>query len=121
MTQLSAERVGSGSENEVPAIAQTGMIVMAMLGVAGGLVVAALSPWLVTRVLSIPPSLAGETLQSFLILSASMPVVILSTGFRGILEARPRFHNRKCVETGKDGADSVGSGGRRRLKKKKSK
>src|SRR3546814_6873952 len=91
MTQLIAERVGSGSENEVPAIAQTGMIVMAMLGVAGGLVVAALSPWLVTRVLSIPPSLAGETLQSFLILSASMPVVILSTGFRGILEARQRF------------------------------
>src|SRR3546814_621694 len=44
MTQLIAERVGSGSENEVPAIAQTGMNVMAMLGVAGGLGVAALSP-----------------------------------------------------------------------------
>lgn len=91
MTQLISQSIGSGSEARIPAIAQGGTVLMGALGLASGLLVAALSPWLVDGVLAISPALAGETLWSLFILSASIPVVIVSTGLRGILEARLRF------------------------------
>jgi O-antigen/teichoic acid export membrane protein len=67
------------------------MFLMTILGIVGGLVVAALSPWLVGGKLAIPEGLYAETLDSFFLLAASIPVVIITTGFRGILEAHHRF------------------------------
>lgn len=91
ITQLIAQRIGDRREGDIPAIAQTGLALMAILGMAGGCVIAALSPWLVQRQLSIPPELVGETLTSFFLLAGSIPLVILSAGLRGILEAKQRF------------------------------
>ena len=41
--------------------------------------------------LNIPQALLSETLIAFYLLSASVPIVISSTGLRGILEAHQRF------------------------------
>jgi O-antigen/teichoic acid export membrane protein len=46
---------------------------------------------MVTRILKIPVALQGETQRAFYILAASIPVVILTSGFRGILEGCQRF------------------------------
>jgi O-antigen/teichoic acid export membrane protein len=91
MTQLIAQKIGNGQDADVPFIIRNGMLLMAILGIVGGLVVAALSPWLVGGKLAIPESLHAETLNSFFLLAASIPVVIVTTGLRGILEARHRF------------------------------
>jgi O-antigen/teichoic acid export membrane protein len=91
ITQLIAQKIGSGQDAEVPLIIRSGMFLMMILGIVGGLVVAALSPWLVGGKLAIPEGLYAETLNSFFLLAASIPVVIVTTGFRGILEAHHRF------------------------------
>lgn len=64
---------------------------MTALGVLGGLAVALLSPWIVRTQLAIPPDLVEETLTAFYILAASIPVVIVTTGIRGVLEGYQRF------------------------------
>jgi O-antigen/teichoic acid export membrane protein len=72
---------------------------MTIFGIIGGLVIAALSPWVVGYKLSIPEVLQSETLVSFFILAASIPIVIITTGLRGILEGRHRFDLVNIVRT----------------------
>ena len=91
LTKLVAEKLGEGKENEVPALVWTALALMALLGVAGIAVVAALSPWLVHRVLKIPVVLQPETLKAFYLLAVSIPIIISTAGLRGVLEAYQRF------------------------------
>lgn len=91
LTKLVAEKLGKGQADETPALIWTAMLLMAALGVLGAIVVAALSPWLVGGVLKIPSELQPETLTAFYLLAASIPIVISTTGLRGILEAHQRF------------------------------
>jgi len=91
LTKLVAEKLGKRQSGETPALIWTAMSLMAVLGVLGAIVVAALSPWLVGGVLKIPPALQPETLTAFYLLAVSIPIVISTTGLRGILEAYQRF------------------------------
>src|ERR1039457_6126600 len=72
---------------------------MAVMGVIGGGIAGVLSPLLVANVFKMPNQLRPETLQAFYILSASIPVVILSSGFVGILTAYQRFDLINAVRT----------------------
>lgn len=83
--------MGSQEEAELPSAIRSGMVAMAILGLVGGLVVASLSPWLVEHKLSIPEQLRDETLVGLVLLSVSIPLVILTTGLRGVLEGLKRF------------------------------
>jgi len=91
VTKLVAEKLGKGQSGEIPALIWTAITLMAVLGVLGAVIIAALSPWLVGSVLKIPLELQPETLTVFYILAASIPIVICTTGLRGILEAHQRF------------------------------
>ena len=91
LTKLVAEKLGSGQVDELPSLIWTAMSLMAVLGVLGSVVVAALSPWLVTSVLNIHSELQSETLIAFYLLAASITIVTCTTGLRGILEAYQRF------------------------------
>ena len=91
LTKLVAEKLGAGQAEEIPKLIWTALALMGMLGVIGTLVAAALSPWLVQDTLKIPQALQGETLNAFYLLALSIPVVISSTGLRGVLEAHQRF------------------------------
>jgi len=91
LTKVVADRLGSGQIAEIPALIWSAMAIMALLGVCGGAVVGVLSPWLVQRVLEIPLALHAETLNTFLLLALSLPIVITTAGLRGVLEAYQRF------------------------------
>ena len=91
ITQLIAQKIGKGEEEDIPSLVWIAMGLMVILGIVGALVVALLSPWLAGSMLELPPELASETLSSFFVLAASLPVVIVTTALRGILEARKRF------------------------------
>jgi O-antigen/teichoic acid export membrane protein len=91
MTNLVAQSLGGNRQNELPAIVWTANGVMAVMGIVGAFALAAVSPLLTYSVLKIPPSLQAETLHSLLLLSASVPLVISTAGFRGILEAQQKF------------------------------
>jgi O-antigen/teichoic acid export membrane protein len=91
LTQLVARKLGSGEEHEIPALAWTSLLLMLGLGAVGTVATIALSPWLVHHALKIPEALQQETVRSFYLLGLSIPVVITSTGLRGLLEAHQRF------------------------------
>ena len=90
-TYFVAECFARGEIHQLPGLvwASTGFQVLS--GVAGGLLVGGLTPFLVSRVLKIPTSLVGETKNTFLILAWSLPLVLASNSFRGVLEAGQRF------------------------------
>lgn len=91
LTQLIARALGRGDHARIAPLAWSAFSLMIVLGIVGALLVAALSPWLVTSRLEIPADLERETLVSFYLLAASIPIVIATTALRGILEAYERF------------------------------
>jgi O-antigen/teichoic acid export membrane protein len=91
LTQQVAEKLGAGQDEEIPALVWTSLFLMLILGLAGMLTLGLLSPSLVHHVLKIPQALQPETLQAFLLLALSIPIVISTAGLRGILEAQQRF------------------------------
>ncbi len=97
LTKLVAEKLGTGQGHQIPALTWTALFVMLFLGVGVTIVVALLLPWMVLDVLNIPAALEIETLKAFYLLAASVPVVIMSVGLRGILEAHQRFDLTNAV------------------------
>lgn len=91
LTQLVAEKLGAGGGEEVPALIWTSLSIMLFISAAGSLAAAAFAPFLVEGVLNIPEELLSESLASFRLLSLSIPVVVVSSGLNGVLEARQMF------------------------------
>lgn len=91
MIKLVAEKLGTDREHEVSALVWTGLFLMLLLGIVGSMVLGLLSPWLAKDILKIPKALQVETLRAFYLIALSIPVVIITTGLRGVLEAHQRF------------------------------
>lgn len=88
---LLSERLGVGKTEEISGLAWTALLLMLLLGIVGGAVMWGLSVWLSESALDIPADLITETTASFKLLAVSVPIVIVATGLRGILEAYQRF------------------------------
>jgi len=99
LTRVLAERLAEGREEQIPVVAWTALGGMVLLGTAGALLVAAITPWLVTRALSIPVEMQQEALWSFYLLAASLPVVISMVSMQGMLEAKQRFGTMNAIRT----------------------
>ncbi len=91
LTKIAAEKLGAGKETEVPAIFWTVLTLMLLLGVVGAFIVTFLAPFLISSVLKISNNLAQETINSFYVLASGIPLVIITTGLRGLLEAKQEF------------------------------
>ena len=91
LTKLSSEKLGAGREQELAPLFWTALAVMLLMGALTGSIMAGLSPWLVNSVLSVPERLEEETLHSFFVLAATLPLAISGAAIRGHLEARQRF------------------------------
>lgn len=91
LTKLVASKVGEGREREVPPLVWTALALMSILGLAGGAALAGLSPVLIERWLKVPFGLQGEALICFRLLALAVPVVIVTSGLRGLLEAEQRM------------------------------
>lgn len=91
LTRAVAARRAVGEEAAIPALASTGLVMMALLSAVGTLALCGTAHWLTADLLKVDPSLRQEAFRTFILLGLSLPAVILSTGFRGILEAYGRF------------------------------
>jgi O-antigen/teichoic acid export membrane protein len=91
LTKLVSDKLGSDDEESIPPLVWTSLLLLLLLGVVGGLVMLAISGWLVHTALRVPRELQAETLTAFELLAASIPVVTVTSGLRGILEAQQRF------------------------------
>jgi len=91
LTKLVAEKIGAGEHARIPTVVWNALMMMGGFGIAGALFIAGLSPWFVGSALEIPELLKPETQTAFYYLAASVPIVVTSTGLRGVLEAHQRF------------------------------
>src|SRR5712692_4445945 len=91
LTKLVADKLGGNDEQSIPPLVWTSLLLLLLLGVIGGLVTLSISPWLVHAALRVPAALQAETLHGFELLAVSIPIVTVTSGLRGILEAQQRF------------------------------
>jgi O-antigen/teichoic acid export membrane protein len=91
LTKLVAERIGQGRQPEIPSLVWTSLFLMTGLGLVGSLLTFVLAPFLVERLLKVPASLSHEALGSFYWLGAAVPIVVITAGLRGVLEAVQHF------------------------------
>jgi O-antigen/teichoic acid export membrane protein len=90
-TKFVAEALGKGEEDQVPRLVWTAVTIQAFFGLLGAIVLASITPLLVERILNIPTELIKEAKDTFYLLSLSIPVVLVASSFRGVLEAAQRF------------------------------
>jgi O-antigen/teichoic acid export membrane protein len=91
LTKLVAERIGQSRQPEIPSLVWTSLFLMTGLGLVGSLLTFVVAPYLVERLLKVPVSLSHEALGSFYWLGAAVPIVVITAGLRGVLEAVQHF------------------------------
>lgn len=91
LTKIVSEKLGLKKVDEIPVLVFTALSIMIILGLLGMVILAGVSPWFVMKILKIPEFLQRETLNTFYLLAATIPIVILATGLRGVLEAYQQF------------------------------
>ncbi len=91
VTKLAAEFVVSAERSHFNRLVWTAWYLMLALGLVGAFVLGITAPWLVRTAVKVTGALQRETLQAFYLLACSIPIVVLTTGFRGVLEAAQHF------------------------------
>jgi O-antigen/teichoic acid export membrane protein len=86
-----AEHLSPDQIYKVPELVWTSLLLLVILGCAGGALLAAFVPLAVTHWFKMPPSYVGDARISLYILAASMPIVMSNDALRGVLEASQRF------------------------------
>ena len=90
-TKFVSEMKGRGNFESFPSVFWTAVIVSLGLGFLGMILLLMLTPFLAERLLKIPVDLIPQARISFYILACSIPVILCSSSFRGVLEATQRF------------------------------
>lgn len=89
LTQQVSRALGADQHDQIGALIGTATVVMAVLGVGAGIILAVCAPLGVDLIKSVPDR--RELLYSIYAMALAMPFIVLSTGFRGVLEARHAF------------------------------
>jgi O-antigen/teichoic acid export membrane protein len=91
LTKMVSAELGSGTTERIPSLVWTTLLIMLFLGIVGAVILASISSLLTYDILRIPPALRVETFQSLILLAVSVPIVIITSGFKGVLEAKQCF------------------------------
>lgn len=91
LTKLVAEKLGLSREEDIPAIFWSALLIMAIFGLMGAILLRVGTPWLVYNILKVPIGLRPETILTFHLIAISLPIVISSAGLKGFLAAHQRF------------------------------
>jgi O-antigen/teichoic acid export membrane protein len=90
-TSRIAQGLGSGPRNLHDGVGPTALGVNLVLGLLAGLVFAMAAPFLIRDVLRVPADLADETGRALLVIAAGIPVILVLSATRGVLEGAQRF------------------------------
>jgi O-antigen/teichoic acid export membrane protein len=91
ITNLVAQNLGTDDHSDLGPLIWTGLLLMAILGFFGMLLMAVLSPVIVHSIVKVPSALAHETAIAFELLSLTVPVLVVTSGLRGVLEGYQKF------------------------------
>lgn len=99
MSRIVAARLAVHDTQGARACAQVALTWLLFIGLALGALLAAGAQWFVHRWLSVPPELQGEARNAIWLLSLSLPAVMLSAGYSGVLVAHQRFSGLNLTRT----------------------
>jgi O-antigen/teichoic acid export membrane protein len=91
LTKLVSERIGLEDESGVNVVSWTALAIMFAISAFGSLILSLIIPLLIDNVLTIPEVMKREAEISFYLLAGTIPIVVITSGLRGILEAYQRF------------------------------
>ena len=91
LTKLVAEEISKPNKCGINVMSWTAITLMFGLSTIGSLILFALTPWIINEVLIVPDKIIKETEWAFYLLALTTPIVVVTSGFRGILEAYQRF------------------------------
>ena len=89
LTQQLAVALAGDDHKGVGPLVATATVLMAVLGIFAGLLMALLAPWGVGLIQSVPDQ--QEAVNAVLLMALAMPAIVLTSGLRGVLEARHAF------------------------------
>lgn len=90
-TKLIAERIGTENENEISDTVRSALLMSAVLGGVGTVLIVLIAPFLVTRVFNISHELIQVAKIAFYLIAAGAPLATLIGTARGALEGKGRY------------------------------
>ena len=96
-TQFVASALGNRSR-DLPQVVSVSVATILLHGFVGGLLAIGVAPLLAERVFRTPPSMIGEATALFRVVGLSVPVVLLVSSLRGVLEGAQRFDLSTAVK-----------------------
>jgi len=91
LTKIIAEKIGLNQSEEIPGIFWTSFFLIICISLIATIGLVLLNHYLVYHLFNISKDLQKEVLQAFYILALSIPVVTITAGLRGTLEAYQKF------------------------------
>jgi len=96
-TKVVSDYYAQGYQKKLRGLIKASLILLSAFGIIAGSILASTTSWLVTDILNIPEYLIDESLGSFYLLAASIPVAVLIAGARGVLESQQRFRTISAI------------------------
>lgn len=90
-TKYVAEALGKGETGTLPGYLWTAVVLQTAIGVAGALLLVLLTPFITLHFLKIPREFVPETVTTLRLVGWSLPIMFVTSSFRGVLEAAQRF------------------------------
>lgn len=91
LTKMTAQWIGQRRHEELPSLFWTSIAMMILMGILGSFIIFVSTPWLVNSALNIQENLQGEAIRAFRAVCFGLPIIILSVGLVGVLEAHHKF------------------------------
>ncbi len=91
LTKMVSDRFAKEDHESIGPVAWTGLWLLAGLGAVGALATWSLAGWVVDGALGVEGRLRAESLHSFYWLGAAIPLITVTSGLRGLLEAGQHF------------------------------
>ena len=99
LTKIIAEKIGLNKFNEISSILWTSLFIMLIISLFGTIILMLNSSILVYNFFNISSTLQEESLHAFYLLSFAIPVITVSAGLRGVLEAYQKFGVINIIRT----------------------
>jgi len=90
-TRYVADCLGRNDHEKLPGYLWTTVTLQTAIGIAAALLSHLAAPLIVRHILNIPASFEAETILTIRLVGWSLPVMFVSSSFRGVLEAAQRF------------------------------
>jgi O-antigen/teichoic acid export membrane protein len=97
-TKFVSELIGKGQQDRISQVVWTSLTINVVLGIVAGCLLALGTPLFVNRAFKIDPVLSNDARTIFYILSAAVPVMLVSATTKGVLEAFQRFDLLNIVQ-----------------------